>query len=105
MCQFFLISEFVILLLGIATAIIPLIFESHPIKGYKTIIGFVGLVLAIVFNVFINRRILIVYDIAARFALDSMNQKIFDIDNRLNSRKITNEQAKELKGKSVQKLM
>ena len=97
MCQFFLISEFVILLLGIATAIIPLIFESHPIKGYKTIIGFVGLVLAIVFNVFINRRILIVYDIAARFALDSMNQKIFDIDNRLNSRKITNEQAKELK--------
>ena len=97
MCKFLLISEFMILLLGIATATIPLIFESHPIYGYKTIIGFVGLILTIVFNVFINRRILIYYEIAARFSLDSMNQKLFDIDNRLNSRKITNEQAKELK--------
>ena len=94
MCKFLLISEFMILLLGIATATIPLIFESHPIYGYKTIIGFVRLILTIVFNVFINRRILIYYEIAARFSLDSMNQKLFDIDNRLNSRKITNEQAK-----------
>ena len=97
MCRFFLISEIVILAIGIFSATIPLIFGTHPIKGYNSIIGLVLLAFAIVFNLFfINNRRLYV-EVAAKFALDSMNQKFFDIDDRLNSKKITNEQAEELK--------
>lgn len=97
MCKFLLISEIVILLIGIFSAAIPLICKLQPINGSTAIIGDVLLILAIGFNLFIIRKIEDIYKIYARFALDSMNQKIFDIDNRLNSRKITNEQAKELK--------
>ena len=97
MCRFFLLSEIVILLIGIFSAAIPLICKLQPINGSTAIIGDVLLILAIGFNLFIIRKILDIYKIYARFALDSMNQKIFDIDNRLNSRKITNEQSKELK--------
>lgn len=97
MCRFFLISAIVVLLIGIFSAIVPLIFETQPIKGYNSIIGLVLLSLAIIFNLFFSRRIVIVYEVTARFALDSMHQKLFDIDNRLNSRKLTYEQAEELK--------
>lgn len=97
MCRFFLLSEIVILSIGIFSAAIPLICKLQPINGSTAIIGDVLLILAIGFNLFIIRKILDIYKIYARFALDSMNQKIFDIDNRLNSRKITNEQSKELK--------
>lgn len=97
MCRFFLFSEIVILSIGIFSAAIPLICKLQPINGFTAIIGEVLLILAIGFNLFIIRKILDIYKIYARFSLDSMNQKIYDIDNRLNSRKITNEQAKELK--------
>ena len=97
MCRFFLLSEIVILSIGISSAAIPLICKLQPINGSTAIIGDVLLIFAIGFNLFIIRKILDIYKIYARFALDSVNQKLFDIDNRLNSRKITNEQAKELK--------
>lgn len=97
MSRFFLISAIVVLVIGIFSSVVPLIFETQPIKGYNSIIGLVLLALAIVFNLFFSRRIVIVYEVAARFALDSMNPKLFDIDNRLNSRKLTYEQAEELK--------
>ena len=97
MCRFFLLSEIVILSIGIFSAAIPLICKLQPINGFTAIIGDVLLILAIGFNLFIIRKILDIYKIYARFSLDSMNQKIYAIDNRLNSRKITNEQAKELK--------
>ena len=97
MCRFFLLSEIVILSIGIFSAAIPLICKLQPINGFTAIIGDVLLILAIGFNLFIIQKILDIYKIYARFSLDSMNQKIYDIDNRLNSRKITNEQAKELK--------
>ena len=93
MSRFFLISAIVVLVIGIFSSVVPLIFETQPIKGYNSIIGLVLLALAIVFNLFFSRRIVIVYEVAARFALDSMNPKLFDIDNRLNSRKLTYEQA------------
>ena len=38
-----------------------------------------------------------VSEVQARFSLDSMNQKMFDIDNRLNSGAINEEQAELLK--------
>ena len=97
MRRFFLITAIVVLLIGIFSTIVPLIIETQPIKGYYSIIGLVLLTLAIIFNLFFSRRIVIVYEVTARFALDSMHQKLFDIDNRLYSGKITNEQAKELK--------
>lgn len=97
MCKFLLISEIVILLIGIFSAAIPLICKLQPINGFTAIIGDVLLILAIGFNLFIIRKILDIYIIYAKFALDSMNHKFFDIDDKLNSRKITNEQAKELK--------
>ncbi len=97
MCRFFLISAIVVLVIGIFSAVVPLIFETQPIKGYNSIIGFIMLASAIAFNLFISHRILNVYEVIARFAYDSMNQKLFDIDNRLNSREITKEQSEELK--------
>lgn len=97
MCKFFLISELVILAIGIFSATTPLFLKVQPINGYTSIIGLVLLALAIVFNLFIIRKKLIIYSISARFALDSMHQKLFDIDDRLNSRKITKEQYEELR--------
>ena len=97
MCKFFLISELVILAIGIFSATTPLFLKFQPINGYTSIIGLVLLALAIVFNLFIIRKKLIIYSISARFALDSMHQKLFDIDDRLNSRKITKEQYEELR--------
>lgn len=96
MSRFFLISAIVVLVIGFFSFVVPLIFETQPIKGYNSIIGLVLLASAIVFNLFFSRRIVMVYEVAARFALDSMNPKLFDINNRLNSRKITYEQSEEL---------
>ena len=68
------------------------------VAGNNIVIGFVMFIILIVVQVLVvtkgDGR---VSEVAARFSLDSMNQKLFDIDNRLNSGVIDETQAEMLK--------
>lgn len=71
---------------------------SNIVAGNNIVIGFVIFVILIVVQiVVITKGAGRVSEVAARFTLDSMNTKFFDIDNQLNSGAITEEEAKVLK--------
>lgn len=71
---------------------------AHIVAGNNLVIGFVIFVILIVVQiVVITKGAGRVSEVAARFTLDSMNTKFFDIDNQLNSGAITDEEAKILK--------
>ena len=68
------------------------------VAGDSIVIGFVIFVILIVVQVLVvTKGAGRVSEVAARFSLDSMNQKLFDIDNRLNSGAIDEQQAEVLK--------
>ncbi len=68
------------------------------VAGDNIVIGFVIFIILIVVQVLVvTKGAGRVSEVAARFSLDSMNQKLFDIDNRLNSGVIDEVQAEELK--------
>jgi len=68
------------------------------VAGDNIVIGFVIFVILIVVQVLVvTKGAGRVSEVAARFSLDSMNQKLFDIDNRLSSGAIDEQQAEELK--------
>ncbi len=68
------------------------------VAGNNLVVGFVMFVILIVVQVLVvTKGAGRVSEVAARFSLDSMNQKLFDIDNRLNSGAIDEAQAEELK--------
>ena len=68
------------------------------VAGNNIVIGFVMFVILIVVQVLVvTKGAGRVSEVAARFSLDSMNQKLFDIDNRLNSGVIDETQAEMLK--------
>ncbi|MDD7611484.1 MAG: flagellar biosynthesis protein FlhA [Spirochaetales bacterium] len=68
------------------------------VAGNNIVIGFVMFIILIVVQVLVvTKGAGRVSEVAARFSLDSMNQKLFDIDNRLNSGMIDETQAEMLK--------
>lgn len=71
---------------------------ARIVAGDSIVIGFVIFIILIVVQVLVvTKGAGRVSEVAARFSLDSMNQKLFDIDNRLNSGAIDEQQAEELK--------
>ncbi len=71
---------------------------SRIVAGNNLVVGFVIFIVVIVVQVLVvTKGAGRVSEVQARFSLDSMNQKMFDIDNRLNSGAINEEQAEVLK--------
>ncbi len=71
---------------------------ARIVAGNNLVVGFVIFIILIVVQVLVvTKGAGRVSEVAARFSLDSMNQKLFDIDNRLNSGAIDENQAEELK--------
>ena len=71
---------------------------SRIVAGNNLVVGFVIFIMLIVVQVLVvTKGAGRVSEVAARFSLDSMNQKLFDIDNRLNSGAINEEEAERLK--------
>ena len=71
---------------------------ARIVAGNNLVVGFVIFVILIVVQVLVvTKGAGRVSEVAARFSLDSMNQKLFDIDNRLNSGAIDEQQAEVLK--------
>ena len=59
---------------------------ANIVAGNNLVVGFVIFIILIVVQVLVvTKGAGRVSEVAARFSLDSMNQKLFDIDNRLNS--------------------
>lgn len=68
---------------------------AHIVAGNNLVIGFVIFIILIVVQVVvITKGASRVSEVSARFTLDSMNQKMFDIDNQLNSGYITDDEAR-----------
>lgn len=97
LCRFFLISEIVILLFVIFSTALPFVFNSQPIYGYKSIIGFILFIVGITFNLFNTKKIYRLNEISARLILDSVQVRYLDIEAMLYSGQITKDQAQELK--------
>ena len=71
---------------------------SRIVAADNPIIGFLIFIILIVVQVLVvTKGASRVSEVAARFSLDSMNQKLFDIDNRLNSGVIDEQEAERLK--------
>ena len=71
---------------------------ARIVAGNNLIVGFVIFIILIVVQVLVvTKGAGRVSEVAARFSLDSMNQKLFDIDNRLNTGVIDEAQAELLK--------
>ena len=71
---------------------------ARIVAGNNLVVGFVIFIILIVVQVLVvTKGAGRVSEVAARFSLDSMNQKLFDIDNRLNSGAIDEDQAEVLK--------
>ena len=71
---------------------------ARIVAGNNLVVGFVIFIILIVVQVLVvTKGAGRVSEVAARFSLDSMNQKLFDIDNRLNSGAIDEQQAELLK--------
>lgn len=82
-----------------------LIGQSNMVQAFAKIVAQDNLVIGfVIFIILIIVQVLVVTkgagrvsEVAARFSLDSMNQKLFDIDNRLNSGVIDEVEAERLK--------
>ena len=71
---------------------------ARIVAGNNLVVGFVIFIILIVVQVLVvTKGAGRVSEVAARFSLDSKNQKLFDIDNRLNSGAIDEQQAEVLK--------
>ncbi len=71
---------------------------ANVVAGNQPIVGFIVFVIIIIIQtVVITKGATRVSEVAARFALDSMNSKMFAVDSELNSGSITDEQAREKK--------
>jgi len=76
---------------------------AQIVAGSDVVIGMViFIILIIIQTIVITKGATRVSEVAARFALDSMNSKMFAVDSELNSGAITDEQAREKKA-SIQR--
>lgn len=73
---------------------------ANIIAGSDIVIGFVVFIILIIFQILVvTKGASRVSEVAARFSLDSMNQKFFDVDNRLNSGALSPDEAEIEKAK------
>ena len=73
---------------------------ANIIAGSDLVIGFVVFIILIIFQLLVvTKGASRVSEVAARFSLDSMNQKLFDIDNRMNAGALTPDEAEIEKAK------
>lgn len=71
---------------------------ANIVAKNNLVVGFVIFIIIMVFQVaVVTKGAGRISEVAARFSLDSMTQKYFDVDNRLNSGIITDEEARDLK--------
>ena len=71
---------------------------ANIVAGNNIVIGFVFFIILIVVQILVvTKGAGRVSEVAARFSLDSMSQKFFDVDNRLNSGMIDDQEAMRLK--------
>ena len=71
---------------------------ANIVAGNNIVIGFVIFIILIVVQILVvTKGAGRVSEVAARFSLDSMSQKFFDVDNRLNSGIIDDQEAMRLK--------
>ena len=71
---------------------------ANIVAGNNIVIGFVIFIILIVVQLLVvTKGAGRVSEVAARFSLDSMSQKFFDVDNRLNSGMIDDQEAMRLK--------
>ncbi len=71
---------------------------ANIVAGNNIVIGFVIFIILIVVQILVvTKGAGRVSEVAARFSLDSMSQKFFDVDNRLNSGMIDDQEAMRLK--------
>ena len=70
---------------------------ANIVTGNNVLIGFIIFIILIVIQFVITKGASRVAEVEARFTLDSMNNKMFDIQNELNSGAITEEDAKKQK--------
>ncbi len=71
---------------------------ANIVAGNNIVIGFIIFIILIVVQILVvTKGAGRVSEVAARFSLDSMSQKFFDVDNRLNSGMISDEEAMRLK--------
>ena len=71
---------------------------ARIVAGNNLVIGFVIFIIIIVIQILVvTKGAGRVSEVAARFSLDSMSQKFFDVDNRLNSGMIDDQEAMRLK--------
>lgn len=71
---------------------------ANIVAGDNLVIGFIIFIILIVVQVLVvTKGAGRISEVAARFSLDSMTQKFFDVDNRLNSGIIDDAEAKRLK--------
>ena len=71
---------------------------ANIVAGNNIVIGFVIFIIIIVVQILVvTKGAGRVSEVAARFSLDSMSQKFFDVDNRLNSGIIDDQEAMRLK--------
>ena len=73
---------------------------ARIVAGNNLVVGFVIFIILIVVQVLVvTKGAGRVSEVAARFSLDSMNQKLFDIDNRMNAGALTPDEAEVEKAK------
>ena len=71
---------------------------ANIVCGDNVVIGFIIFIILVIVQVLvITKGASRVSEVAARFSLDSMSQKFFDVDNRLNSGAIDDQEAMRLK--------
>lgn len=71
---------------------------SKIVAGNDLVIGTIVFVILVIFQIIVvTKGSSRISEVAARFSLDSMNQKLFDVDNRLNSGAIDADEAERLK--------
>ncbi len=78
---------------------IPVVeFFAGVLGGNDAAVGFViAVILLVVQIIVVTKGSSRVTEVAARFALDNMNQKLFDVDNNLSEAKLTEEEAEKQK--------
>lgn len=96
-CFVFLIMQIIMSCAASFSAIKPIYFSNNPIIGLKAIIGLTFLSFTILLNLFFIKKLRVRYEVRSRFAYDSMNQRFFDLDNKLKSGIITENECKHLK--------
>ena len=104
-CWLFIISELCLLIMAGCSASLSLFFKYKIIIGSKALVKLIIFLVIVCINLIsINTKTEWAYYMPYRFAHDSMNQRLFDIENQIDSRQITENEAKYKKMKIMNEL-